>query len=45
VSDDAQDKTEQASAQKLKKFKGEGQIARAKEFACSYMMTGEVSNE
>jgi flagellar biosynthetic protein FlhB len=40
VSDDAQDKTEHASSQKLKKSKGEGQIARAKEFASACMLLG-----
>jgi flagellar biosynthetic protein FlhB len=40
MSDEPQDKTEQASAQKLKKSKGEGQIARAKEFASACMLLG-----
>jgi len=40
MTDSAQDKTEHASAQKLKKSKGEGQIARAKEFASACMLFG-----
>lgn len=40
MSDNSQDKTEQASAQKLKKSKNEGQIARAKEFASACMLLG-----